>query len=115
MMGYKGLPATELRMPAEAVFTSDPCPEADRHKLLVTKLPDGTILEEEFPTGMQEEQRRRIAHMAFRAVFADKPEYFKTPSGGKPVFLLRLPSETENCPRTNCSAVLPWAFLFLLQ
>ncbi len=78
------LRSTELRPGTGAVFSSYESPPGEHPKPLETKLSDGTILVEEFPTGISEEQLRRIAHMAFRAVFADKPEYFKKTPDGEP-------------------------------
>jgi hypothetical protein len=73
-MKYKGLPSTELREPPEAVFGS----YDDPPNLPEAKLHDGMTSGKESPTGMSDEQKRL---MALRAIFVDRPEYFKNPNG----------------------------------
>lgn len=73
--------STELRPGTGAVFGTYEGPPGKHQKPLRTKLPDGTILIEEFPTGMSDEQRRHVAQKALQAVFANRPAFFKTPDG----------------------------------
>ena len=76
------LHSKELKPGTGAVFGTYESSSGNRPKPLVTELSDGTILVEEFPTSIPDEQRRRIAHMAFAAVFADRPPFFKKSLSG---------------------------------
>lgn len=77
----RALRSTELRPGTGAVFGSYESPPGEHPKPLETKLSDGTILVEEFPTGMPEGQQQRIATEAFRAVYADKLQNLEPPNG----------------------------------